>query len=72
MYRNERSGRGYTMINIQGLVKRFNQLEVLRGIDLSIEKGQVIVVIGPSGSGKTTLLRCLNVLEVPSQGSHHN
>lgn len=57
------------MINIKGLVKRFNELEVLRGIDLSIEKGQVIVVIGPSGSGKTTLLRCLNVLEVPSEGN---
>lgn len=57
-----------TMITIQGLVKRFDQLEVLKGIDLSIEKGQVIVVIGPSGSGKTTLLRCLNVLEVPTEG----
>ncbi|MEI4771540.1 amino acid ABC transporter ATP-binding protein [Psychrobacillus sp. FJAT-51614] len=57
------------MINIKGLVKRFDQLEVLKGIDLSIEKGQVFVVIGPSGSGKTTLLRCLNVLEIPSEGA---
>lgn len=56
------------MISIQGLTKSFDQLEVLKGIDLSVEKGQVVVVIGPSGSGKTTLLRCLNVLEVPTSG----
>jgi cystine transport system ATP-binding protein len=66
MYRNDVGGS--TLINIKGLVKRFNELEVLRGIDLSIQKGQVTVIIGPSGSGKTTLLRCLNVLEVPSEG----
>lgn len=68
MYRNDGMEGEFMMIHIQGLAKRFNQVEVLRGIDLSIEKGQVIVVIGPSGSGKTTLLRCLNVLEVPSEG----
>ena len=45
------------------------ELEVLKGIDLQVNKGQVIVVIGPSGSGKTTLLRCLNILEVPTAGS---
>ncbi|MEQ2527428.1 amino acid ABC transporter ATP-binding protein [Bacillaceae bacterium CLA-AA-H227] len=56
------------MISIQGLTKSFDQLEVLKGIDLSVEKGQVVVVIGPSGSGKTTLLRCLNILEVPTSG----
>lgn len=57
------------MISINGLHKQFGDLEVLRGIDLQVNKGQVIVVIGPSGSGKTTLLRCLNILEVPTAGS---
>jgi cystine transport system ATP-binding protein len=57
------------MISIKGLHKRFDQLEVLKGIDLDVEKGKVVVVIGPSGSGKTTLLRCLNVLETPTSGS---
>lgn len=56
------------MISINGLYKSFDKLEVLRGIDLYVQKGSVVVVIGPSGSGKTTLLRCLNVLEVPSKG----
>ncbi len=57
------------MISINGLHKNFGNLEVLKGIDLQVNKGQVIVVIGPSGSGKTTLLRCLNILEVPTAGS---
>ena len=57
------------MISINGLHKQFGDLEVLKGIDLQVNKGQVIVVIGPSGSGKTTLLRCLNILEVPTAGS---
>ncbi|MGE6487055.1 amino acid ABC transporter ATP-binding protein [Paenisporosarcina sp. NPDC076898] len=57
------------MISINGLHKQFGDLEVLKGIDLQVNKGEVIVVIGPSGSGKTTLLRCLNILEVPSSGS---
>lgn len=57
------------MISINGLHKQFGNLEVLKGIDLQVNKGQVIVVIGPSGSGKTTLLRCLNILEVPTAGS---
>lgn len=57
------------MISIKGLHKRFDQLEVLKGIDLEVEKGKVVVVIGPSGSGKTTLLRCLNILETPTSGS---
>ncbi|MDR0136281.1 amino acid ABC transporter ATP-binding protein [Metabacillus idriensis] len=56
------------MISIKGLHKSFGELEVLKGIDLEIEKGKVVVVIGPSGSGKTTFLRCLNVLEVPTMG----
>src|SRR4051794_13056299 len=56
------------MISIKGLFKQFDQLEVLKGLDLEVEKGKVVVVIGPSGSGKTTMLRCLNVLETPTKG----
>jgi L-cystine transport system ATP-binding protein len=56
------------MISIKGLRKSFDQLEVLKGIDLDIDKGKVVVIIGPSGSGKTTFLRCLNVLETPTAG----
>nr|WP_239483850.1 amino acid ABC transporter ATP-binding protein [Paenibacillus rhizolycopersici] len=48
--------------------KKFGQLHILRGIDLEISKGEVVVVIGPSGSGKSTFLRCLNLLEVPTEG----
>lgn len=57
------------MIAIKGLYKQFGTLEVLKGIDLEVEKGKVVVVIGPSGSGKTTMLRCLNVLETPTKGT---
>lgn len=57
------------MISINGLHKYFGKLEVLKGIDLEVEKGNVVVVIGPSGSGKTTMLRCLNVLETPTKGA---
>jgi len=56
------------LISINGISKRFGDLEVLKNISLEVDKGKVIVVIGPSGSGKTTLLRCLNVLEVPTSG----
>lgn len=56
------------MIEINQLQKSFGQLDVLKGIDLTIEQGKVVVIIGPSGSGKSTLLRCLNVLEVPNSG----
>lgn len=56
------------MISIKGLYKQFGKLEVLKGIDLEVQKGKVVVVIGPSGSGKTTMLRCLNVLETPTNG----
>lgn len=56
------------MINIKDLHKQFDQLKVLKGINLEVKKGKVVVVIGPSGSGKTTLLRCLNVLEQPTSG----
>ncbi len=57
------------MIAVKGLHKYFGDLEVLKGIDLEIDKGEVVCVIGPSGSGKSTLLRCLNMLETPTAGS---
>jgi cystine transport system ATP-binding protein len=57
------------MIEILNLHKSFGELQVLKGIDLTMEHGKVLVIIGPSGSGKTTLLRCFNLLEVPDQGS---
>ncbi|NQD69070.1 amino acid ABC transporter ATP-binding protein, partial [Bacillus haikouensis] len=57
------------MITIKGLKKRFDDLEVLKGMDVEVKKGEVIVLIGPSGSGKTTFLRCLNALETPNEGS---
>ncbi len=56
------------MISVKGLVKKFGDLEVLKGIDAEINKGDVICVIGPSGSGKSTFLRCLNLLEKPDGG----
>lgn len=59
---------GKNMIKVENVHKRFKDLEVLRGINLSVEKGKTAVIIGPSGSGKTTLLRCLNLLEVPEEG----
>lgn len=57
-----------TIINIKNLHKAFGSVEVLKGIDLSIEEKEVVVIIGPSGSGKSTLLRCMNYLEVPTSG----
>src|SRR2546426_10858775 len=54
---------GIEMLQAEKIVKRFGSLTVLNGIDLSVKRGQVVVIIGPSGSGKTTLLRCLNHLE---------
>jgi cystine transport system ATP-binding protein len=57
------------MIEIRGLHKSYGSLEVLKGVDLDLQKGKVLVIIGPSGSGKTTLLRCFNLLEIPDQGS---
>ncbi|MFI2187762.1 amino acid ABC transporter ATP-binding protein [Streptomyces sioyaensis] len=55
-------------IEVAGLRKAFGELEVLRGIDFSVARGEVVCVIGPSGSGKSTLLRCVNLLEEPSAG----
>lgn len=57
------------MIEIKNIHKTFGNNTILRGIDLNIQKGQVVVILGPSGSGKTTFLRCLNALEMPEQGT---
>ena len=57
------------MIEIKNIHKTFGNNAILRGIDLNIQKGQVVVILGPSGSGKTTFLRCLNALEMPEQGT---
>ena len=56
------------MISTVDLVKNFGRLEVLRGINETVENGEVISIIGPSGSGKSTFLRCLNLLEMPTSG----
>ncbi|MBN2048004.1 MAG: amino acid ABC transporter ATP-binding protein [Anaerolineaceae bacterium] len=56
------------MIEIRNLSKHFGDVEALNHVSLNIERGQVVVIIGPSGSGKSTLLRCINQLEVPTEG----
>ena len=56
------------MIKIKDLHKSYNKLHVLKGIDTTIEKGNIIAIIGPSGSGKSTFLRCINRLEEPTRG----
>ncbi|MBB5954421.1 polar amino acid transport system ATP-binding protein [Saccharothrix tamanrassetensis] len=55
-------------VEVTGLKKSFGSLEVLKGIDVSVRRGDVVCIIGPSGSGKSTLLRCVNLLEEPSGG----
>ncbi|WP_425332773.1 amino acid ABC transporter ATP-binding protein [Brooklawnia propionicigenes] len=57
------------MLEIKNLSKSFGDLEVLRDININIERGEVVVVIGPSGSGKSTMLRCVNLLERPTNGA---
>lgn len=57
-----------TLVSIQGLRKSFGDVEVLKGVDFAVEKGEVVAIIGPSGSGKTTMLRCINLLERPTGG----
>jgi polar amino acid transport system ATP-binding protein len=57
-----------SMLELHGVTKSFGDLRVLEGIDMGIEKGQVVCVIGPSGSGKSTLLRCVNLLAPPDEG----
>ncbi|EES91930.1 amino acid ABC transporter ATP-binding protein [Clostridium botulinum C] len=56
------------MIKVENLYKSFGELEVLKGVNAHVKKGEVVVVIGPSGSGKSTFLRCLNLLEEPTSG----
>ena len=64
------------MIDVKGLQKNYGGLQVLKGVDLTINKGDCVVLVGPSGCGKSTFLRCLNRLEEPDgghlqrQGSH--
>ena len=57
------------VVSVAGLRKSFGSLEVLKGIDLTVRRGEVVCVIGPSGSGKSTLLRCVNLLEQPTSGT---
>ena len=56
------------VVRIEGLRKSFDDNEVLRGIDLEVRRGEVVVILGPSGSGKSTMLRCVNLLEKPTGG----
>jgi ABC-type histidine transport system ATPase subunit len=65
------AGDGPAALTVQDLHKRFGSLEVLKGVSLSAENGDVISMIGSSGSGKSTLLRCINLLEVPDSGQVH-
>ena len=57
------------MIKMQNIHKRFGKTEVLKGVDIEVNDGEVVVLLGPSGSGKTTLLRCLNFLEKADKGA---
>ncbi len=57
-----------TILQLMGVHKRFGDLEVLKGVDLDVARGEVVCILGPSGSGKSTLLRCVNLLEPPEKG----
>ena len=57
------------MIDIKGITKSFGSLQVLKGIDLHIDKGEVVSIVGPSGAGKTTLLQIIGTLDKPDSGS---
>ena len=57
------------MIDVINLRKSFGDLEILKGINITINKGDIVAVLGPSGSGKSTFLRCLNCMEDPTSGS---
>ncbi|MBO5622317.1 MAG: amino acid ABC transporter ATP-binding protein, partial [Butyrivibrio sp.] len=56
------------LLEVKNLHKKFDSTEVLKGVDLTVEKGDVVSILGPSGSGKTTLLRCINFLEKADEG----
>ena len=60
---------GEPVVRVKGLRKSFGQLEVLKGIDIEVHRGEVVVIFGRSGSGKSTLLRCINFLEDPTEGT---
>ncbi len=62
---------GEEILRLEGLRKSFGNTEILRGIDLTVAKGETVVIIGASGSGKSTLLRCVNFLELPTAGRIH-
>lgn len=57
------------MLEVRGLKKTFGEHTVLDGVDLQVSQGEVVAIIGPSGTGKSTLLRCINLLEMPEEGS---
>ena len=57
------------MLEIRNIKKSFDGQEILKGVDIKVEKGDVVTILGPSGSGKTTLLRCINFLEKPDEGT---
>ena len=57
------------MISVKGIKKSYGNMELLKGIDLEVKKGEVAVILGPSGSGKSTFLRCMNYLEKPTKGT---
>ena len=56
------------MLEIKNISKSYGKLDVLKGINLHVKKGEVLAIMGPSGTGKSTLLRCINYLEVPEEG----
>ena len=56
------------MISVKNVHKKFGDLSVLKGVSCEISDGEIVAIIGPSGSGKSTLLRCMNLLEVPTEG----
>ena len=60
---------GEAVVRVESLHKSFGSLEVLKGIDMEVDEGEVVVIFGRSGSGKSTLLRCINFLEEPSEGT---
>ena len=74
MQKNEQSqtiSNSSALLSVKNLHKSFGKLDVLQGVTLDINKGDVVAIIGPSGCGKSTFLRCLNFLEMPNAGEIH-